>query len=55
METKIQKPATGRLLHLLDDGRDVVLAKDLPFWQLQKHRKEYIRRGLKKENLKITY
>lgn len=49
------KPTTGRLLHLLPDGREVVLASGLPFWQLQKMKKEYILRGLKKENLKITY
>lgn len=54
-KTKIQKPTTGRLLHLLEDGRRIVLAAGLPFWQLQNLKKEYVCRGLKKENLKITY
>jgi hypothetical protein len=54
-KTKIQKPTTGRLLHLLEDGRKIVLAAGLPFWKLQNLKKEYVCRGLKKENLKITY
>ena len=53
--TTTVKRTIGRLLHILPSGEAVVLAKDLPFPTLQGLKKEYIMRGLKKENLKITY
>ncbi|MDR1202704.1 MAG: hypothetical protein LBL58_13910 [Tannerellaceae bacterium] len=55
MNTSTQKPTTGRLLHILEDGRKIELAKDLPFCELQNLKKYYICRGLKKENLRLTY
>jgi hypothetical protein len=50
-----KKQTTGRLLHIIEGGRRIELAKDLPFWKLQNLKKEYAHRGLKKENLIITY
>jgi hypothetical protein len=54
-QVQIRKPTVGRLLHILEDDRIIELAKGLPFYKLQDLKKAYIRRGLKKENLKLTY
>ena len=50
-----QKATTGKLIHLVAGGKAVVLERDKPFWVLQNLKKEYILRGYKKENLKLTY
>jgi hypothetical protein len=55
MKNKGNKPVTGKLIHVLENGRAIILAEGLKFWELQNLKKIYVLRGLKKENLKLTY
>jgi len=49
------KPTVGRLIQVQPNGPAKVLAENKPFPALQELKKEYVRYGFNKDNLKITY
>lgn len=51
----MQKPKTGQLIRTFPHGAVQVLEKDKPFFILQSLRTKYIKEGITKESLKITY
>jgi hypothetical protein len=50
-----QRPLVGQLLWILPSGKSHVLESGKPFAILQLLKKQYLQRGYKKEQLKITY
>lgn len=49
------RPQYGDLVRTTPEGKRIILERQLPWGLLQHLKKEYIQKGLKKEELKITY
>lgn len=49
------RPTHGNLVWTLPDGTKRVELHNQPWGVLQKKRKEFISRGIKKESLRLTY
>lgn len=52
--SKVRKPKNGSLV-LVEGKHETILKNDLPFSLIQFHKRQYIQKGYKSENLKVRY
>lgn len=51
---EVRKPKNGSLV-LVEGKHETILKNDLPFSLIQFHKRQYIQKGYKSENLKVRY